>query len=207
MAQHAFHTAIGLLAVNAVREFFSTHALAQSYRWSSDPAKRNLEIVEQWPETPRNFPLIVIDTVYGGDAERYLSDGADDLLVNGTFEGQYRSGSDNFDVRFSVNDYSKTGVDEIVELLIFGLKRTIERTIMEASLMNVYWASKSARSTGAGSRQYTDKELEYFVNISQPVKAHWFDEVVYDQKILTYLATVEHAKLDGSTTTFQIRED
>jgi hypothetical protein len=203
--QYAFHNEIELMAVNAVREFFSTSPVTQDFRFSTDPAKRHLEIVAQWPENPQKFPMIVIDTVYSGEGQRYLSDGADDVLVNGKFEGQYKSGVDNFDLRFSVNAYDKPDVNDIASMLIFGLKVAIEESIWAASLMTVHWQARSARTSGAGARPYTDQQLLHFVNISQPVASHWYEEAVYDEKILTYLATVERALLGGGTDTIQVQ--
>lgn len=204
MSQHWFQSSIGILAVNATREFFAQHKLAQDYRYSKDTDKRVVEIVEQWPESPQILPLIVIDVVYGSDTERYMSDSAGVLEVDGQQEGGLLGGMDNFDVRWTINAHSKTAVNDIADLLLFGMKRDIERSIWRASLFNVM-PQRNTRTAGEGARQYADRDLVYFVTYSQSVKSHWYDEVIYDGEILTYLATAERESLAGGTSTFQFQ--
>lgn len=206
MAQYAYHTAIGLLYTGAIREFFASNKLTQNYRWSTDPEKRAVEIDEQWPVNAQKFPLIIVDTVYTNEGEHYLSDGAHDITVNDVQEGQFKSGSDNFDVRISVNADSKPEADEIGELLLFGLRAgDIDNDVIQKSLMTVI-PQHGVRSAGAGARPFTDMQLIYFVTVSQAVKTHWFQEVLYEQKIQTYLATVERDSIvSGQTTSFQIQ--
>lgn len=205
MSTIAFQSSIGLIAVNATREFFSTHKLTQNHRFSRDPDKRRLEIVEQWPESPQVFPLMVIDVSYGSETERYMSDGAGKMLVNDVQEGAMLGGMDNFDVRWTINAHSKTAVNDIADILLFGMKRHIEQSIWEASLFNLM-PQRNTRTAGEGARSYTDRELVYFVTYSQTIKSHWHDEVIYDREILTYLATAEREKLSGvGTDTFQIQ--
>jgi hypothetical protein len=200
MSQYILHEGIGLAMVAALRKFFGSHKFAQNFRWSSDPKKTLVEITEQWPQTVQVFPLIVVDTVYAGEADRYLSDIAHDVRVNNEFMGQHRGGADRFDCRITVNDYSKPTVDEITDILMFALKWEVDKDIWESTLFNVHFAEKVARMAGAGARPYTDNQLLYFLTISQQMKSYWFDEIVYDQRILSYLATTERESIFGSST-------
>ncbi len=207
MSTIAFQSGIGIITVNATREFFSTHKLAQNYLSSRDPDKRRVEIVEQWPETPQKLPLMVIDVTYGSETERYMSDGAGPLTLNGQQEGAMLGGMDNFEVRWTINAHSKTAVNDIADILLFGLKRHIEQNVWAASLFNLM-PQRNTRTAGEGARQYTDRELVYFVTLSQTVKTHWHDEIIYAEEILTYLAPAEREKLSGiGTDTFQMQVD
>jgi hypothetical protein len=206
MAQYNILTSTGLIVVASLREYFSTHKLTQNYRWSLDSDKRDIEILEQWPEDARKFPLIVVDTVYTGEDVRYMSDQAHQLTSGNERVGDYKSGVDNLECRIQVNEWSKVSCDEIMDLVIWGLKRDVERAIWDASLFNIQ-PQRNVRAAGAGARPHTDGQLLYFSTISVPVKSTWYDEVVYDESILTYLATAEREKMSSGTDTVQFQAD
>jgi len=200
MAQIIATNEIGILATTAVREFFANHSLTSQWRWSTDKEQRVVEILEQWPITPQNFPMITVKTSYVGEAEHYLGDSAGPLMLGGVETGQQFSGTDTYDVQYSVYAYGKPDVDMIVDSLVFGLKRDVETSIHENSLFNVR-PQHGIRNTGEGGRPLTDDRIVYFVNISQQMKSTWYDEVVLSTTVLSYLMDAERENIDGSTTT------
>ena len=109
-------------------------------------------------------------------------------------------------MRITINDYSKRTVDEISDLITFGLKRDIEQEIVRLTLYNVH-PQHGPRAAGAGARPLTDKQLLYFATLTHPMKCTWYDEVLYDEEILTYLASAEREKLTTGTDTVQFQAD
>jgi len=200
MAQISATNEIGILVTASLREFFANHSLTSQWRWSTDKEQRVVEILEQWPVTPQSFPLITVKTSYVSEAEHYLGDSAGPLMLGGVEVGQAMSGTDTYDVQFSCYAYGKPDVDQIVDSLVFGLKRDVQTVIEENSLFNVR-PQHGIRNTGEGGRPLTDDRIVYFVNISQQMKSTWYDEVVLNTSILSYLMDAERENLDGSTTT------
>lgn len=200
MAQYIFQDETTVCLVEALREYFATHRFAKDYIWSPDHVKRRIEIVDSWPDTSQDFPVITIETIPSGSGEPLgFGQALERVTKDGDDIGQYFGGRVTLDVNYQIRSYSKRETHRVSDILLFGLLRQIPDRVDATTFHNLLLDSLTVRIAGESQRPVSDNTVEYSRTLSHRWQSYWKDEVLYSPDILTYLTTAERDALTGGT--------